>query len=86
MQHIADLARRPPTSPVTQRELDFEPGVAPDRRLGAAGSRVGAARGRAQVTRSRALVTRAVQAGLALGWPTRAAAACSASGVACRSV
>jgi hypothetical protein len=29
----ADLARRPPTSPVTQRDSDFELGVAPDRRI-----------------------------------------------------
>jgi hypothetical protein len=29
-------ARRPPTSPITQRGMGFEPGVAPDRRFRAA--------------------------------------------------
>jgi hypothetical protein len=40
--HKADLEHRPPTSPVTQRDSDFEPDVAPDavRWLAAASSSV----------------------------------------------
>lgn len=29
----AGLARRPPASPVTKRDSDFEPGMVPDRRV-----------------------------------------------------
>jgi hypothetical protein len=32
--HKADLACRRPTSPITERDSDFEPGLAPDRRFG----------------------------------------------------
>jgi hypothetical protein len=56
--------------------------------LGAADGRTSEADGRAQITYSWAVVAGAIQVGVALGGPVRsarAAAARSASGMACRS-